>query len=231
MVERKTSTRRYLTAGVITILIFLVGLFIGTTLTNIRADAISIANQEQRLDIESSQLQYTLLTRLTEREEGCDAALATLGVNINSLEDTRRKLESYIASSLTENAEFNTLKREYMIAEIRYWLLAQETQKLCGKNFVTLLYFYSNDGCIDCVAQGNILTNLKDTFEENLLIFSIDADFSEEPMIRILTQTFGVKEYPAIILQGEKYEGLQTETELKPKICEEFTTQPEICNE
>lgn len=229
MVERTTSTRLYIIAGIITLLIFLVGLFIGTTLTNERANAISTDNERQRLDIESTQLQYVYLSSLKDQEQSCGAALKTLEININNLENTRKKLETYISSAITENEDFISLKREYMIAELRYWILARQTQELCGRDAVILLYFYSNNDCSDCSSQGIILTNLKDLFGEKLLIFSIDADFSQEPLISIIKENYKINELPTIIIYDKKFSGIQTEQELEKVICENLDNSTQLC--
>lgn len=229
MVERKTSTRRYIVAGLITILVFCIGLLLGITLTDAQGSAIAATNDQQKLDSESAQLQYLLLSGLRDPEQGCPAALKTLEININAVEDTRKKLESYIGSSIKENDDLTRLKRDYMLSEIRYLLLTEQTQELCGKNAVTLIYFYSNNDCNDCASQGLILTNLKDQFDNKLLIFSLDADFAGEPIIDILQEQFGITQTPSVVINGKTYSGLKTAEELQPIICSKLPKDTEEC--
>lgn len=229
MVERKISVRRYFAAGVITSLVFVTGLLLGVMLTNERANVVETETHQQKLDLDSVQLQYNYLQSFSNKENGCSAALKALGINLGSLEDTRRKLEGYISQSLNDNEEFNILKREYMLSELRYWLLYKETEQLCESEAVSLLYFYSNKGCSDCASQGVILTNIKEKFDKSLLIFSIDADFEQEPLIGILRENYKINELPAIVLGDLRIEGLQTEDELFPIICELLNGNITVC--
>ena len=229
MVERKISVKRYFAAGMITLLVFVAGLLLGVMLTNERANVVETETYQQKLDLDSVQLQYNYLQSFSNKENGCAAALKALGINLGSLEDTRKKLEGYISQSLTDNEEFNTLKREYMLSELRYWLLYKETEQLCESETVSLLYFYSNKGCSDCSSQGAILTNIKEKFDKSLLIFSIDADFEQEPLIGIVRENYKINELPAIVLGDLRIEGLQTEEGLLPIICELLNGNITVC--
>ena len=169
MVTRKISRKKYLIALIFTILIFVAGLILGLILTGQRTEFLSEKYDLQQLDYDSTQLQYLYLKTLSENKD-CNVAIETLEQNIYNLEKLRIKLENYIAQTFNENnEEYMKLKRSYTLAEIRYWLLTLEAEKVCDKEFVSILYFYSNKDCLDCQAQGNILTvlQLESKFKEH----------------------------------------------------------------
>ena len=183
MVERKIYWKQHLIALVITIIIFSIGILLGVQLTETRVTELQEKNQEQQADYESLQLQYAFLTN-QPKNTSCTAFSKALERNVYDLENTRIKVEQYLQNDNSQ-AGLQQLKRAYSLAEIRYWLLAEQAQEQCNNNIVNILYFYQRDDiCDSCSTQGYILTDLKDTFKEKLLIFSFDLDL-EEPLIDI----------------------------------------------
>ncbi len=228
MVVRKISKKIYIKALVITISIFILGLVLGTFLSGGRIKTIEEFNRIQKLDYDSIQLQFLYLGTL--EEQNCLAVTKTLEENINTLNNLRIKLEDYISQSIKkENLEFTLLKREYVLSEIRYWLLAKKSEELCDTDAVSIFYFYSNEHCSTCDAQGTILTYLKDKFEEKLLIFSLDADFKEEPIINIFKTAHNITTTPALVIEEKKFEGLTTKEELLKIICPHYKEKTEEC--
>ncbi|MAG50351.1 hypothetical protein CL621_01760 [archaeon] len=227
MVIRKISKKIYLKALIITIFIFILGLILGIFLSGERAKTIGEFSRVQKLDYDSIQLQFLYLGTL--EEQNCLAVMKTLEENINTLNNVRVKLEDYITQSVRDNSEFTLLKREYVLAEIRYWLLAQRSKELCDIDTVSIFYFYSNEDCQNCKIQGTILTYLKDIFEEKLLVFSLDADFDKEPIIDILKSAYDIKETPTLIVENRKFEGLITRDELLGVICPYYKTKVKGC--
>ncbi len=227
MVIRKISKKIYIKALVITIFIFVLGLVLGIFLSGERVRTIGEFSRVQKLDYDSIQLQFLYLGTLGE--QNCLAVMKTLEENINTLNNIRVKLEDYISQSIVDNLEFTLLKREYVLAEIRYWLLAQKSKELCDIDAVSIFYFYSNDDCQNCKVQGTILTYLKDVFEEKLLIFSLDADFDKEPIIGILKSAYNITKTPTLVVENRKFEGLVTKNELFEIICPFYKTKVEGC--
>ena len=94
-----------------------------------------------------------------------------------------------------------------------------------------MLYFYSNDiKDTESRTQGVILTNLKDSFKDKLLIFSLDNDFMDEPMIGILKSTYSIMDTPTIIVEDKKFIGLTTREDLISAICSNFKVKPIECS-
>ncbi len=224
---REFSKNKYLIALIITLAVFIIGILIGTLVTEKRTKFLELSSREQKIDFDSLQLQYLYLTTLSDR---CPAVNKALEESINRLEQTRIKLENYLSQSFTSNnIDFSLIKREYMLAEMRYWLLALQTKKLCKGDSVSLLFFYSNNNCDDCGSQGLILTYLKDKFRDKLLIFSFDSDFTQEPMLTIFKGSYNIKDVPTVIIEDKKFEGLTSKEKLIEVICSYYKEKPEEC--
>jgi hypothetical protein len=93
---------------------------------------------------------------------------------------------------------------------------------------VTVLYFYSRK-CPDCENQGFVLDYLKKLFGDRLLIFALDREFSEEPMISIIADSYKVSSSPTIVVGDEVFDGFQSKDKLLALICGSFKEKPSDC--
>jgi len=226
---RTLSRDKYIIAGIITLGIFLLGLFLGLAIEGKRVNYIESLSREQNLAFSSLQLQYAFIDQLSQ-EKNCIAVQKTFEDNINNLESTRIRLENFDRDATLNKAELDILKNEYILAQIRYWLLAERTKKLCGTDIVTVLYFFSDEKeCPDCEEQAFVLTYLKKKFKDKLLIFSFDSKFEAEPMVAILKKTYNVKSYPALVIEGKLASGFYEKDSLLKEICGRYSEKTEDC--
>lgn len=225
---RSLRRGRYIIAFFLTAAVFVIGILLGFLIADARSSNVADMSRVQRLDYESLQLQYLYINSFVQ-QKNCPAAMNALDKNLNDLEMTRYKLEAYLSTPIGTDSELNLLKREYLLAEVRYWLFLKQTEDVCKKDAVPMLYFYSNENCADCPTQGTILTFLKDRFKEKLLVFALDSDFNE-PVLSILKDSYNITFTPSLVIQDEKYEGLRTKEELIPVICKYYENVPDACN-
>lgn len=233
MVRLPINKRRYLVALVLTTMIFLLGLLVGYGITGVRLTRVQEHEKDLRLSYDSVQLQTLYISSLL-RNQNCALLTKALDSNIHSIQKTADNLENYIKDSQLQREDYNSLKREYILEELRYWLLAQQFKDICNKDVVLVLYFFSSSpekSCNDCGPQGTILSYLKNKFQEKLLVFSIDADFDQEPMIPTLLADYNVTRTPSVVVDTTLYPGLQTEEKLLKEICNKFKTKITECNE
>jgi|TARA_B100001964_G_scaffold245281_1_gene331241 hypothetical protein len=229
MVTRHISKEKYIIVAIITGGIFLLGVLFGLVIEGKRLSYVSEISKGQNLDFSSLQLQYAFIDQLSQ-ENNCDAVSKTFEKNIESLENTRERLETFDEDAKINKGEFDMLKREYVLAQIKYWLLAKKTKELCHEDIVTILYFFSDDKeCPDCNNQAFVLTYLKKRFKEKLLIFSFDSKLNEEPMISTLQSTYDISNYPSIVIESEKYEGLTKKEDILKIICPHYLTKIDEC--
>ncbi len=226
---RNLSKDKYIIAGIITLGVFLLGLFLGLAIEGKRVNYIESLGRKQNLDFSSLQVQYAFIDQLSQ-EKNCLAVQKTFEHNINSLESTRIRLENFDRDATLNKNELDLLKNEYLLAQIRYWLLAERTRKLCGADIVTLLYFFSDEGeCPECEKQAFVLTYLKKLFKDKLLIFSFDSKFESEPMIPLLKNTYNVTNYPTIVIEGKPKSKFQDKNAILKEICGYYKEKPPDC--
>lgn len=228
--ERRIRKGNYIIALILTICIFAIGVLLGALVTNERIKYMEQTSDVQRLEYDSMQLQYMYLNTIVNDDEACVGATKTLEENIKELEETRKRLEEYSDKSIKVNREeFQNLKRDYILSEIRYWLLVNQAEKICKSNLVTILYFYSIGECSDCTGQGMILDNIKKELKENILIFSFDADFKGEPMLDILKESYNITDTPTMVIENRKFTGLVPKSEVLAVLCSYYKNEIETC--
>lgn len=226
---RKISRDKYIIAALITAGIFLLGFFLGLVIEGERIRYTESISKIQNLDFASLQIQYAYIDELSQ-EENCYAVEKTFEENINNLETTRERIEDFDENAKINKEEFDLLKREYLLAQLRYWLLAMRTKNLCDQDIISLLYFFSDDKiCPDCNSQSFVLTYLKKRFKERLLIFSFDESFEEEPMISLLKHVYNITSYPALVIEGKLHEGLKDKKQLLNIICDYYQEEIKDC--
>jgi len=225
-----TNTPKYVVAAVITAVIFLLGLFVGLTIEGKRVNFVQDAYTEQRIEFASSQLQYSYIGTL-DTAESCPAIYQIFYDNVRNLDKSRIKLENYALDSKLNGASFELLKREYTIEQIKYWLLAEQAQKVCDQDVVRVLYFYSTDAeCPDCAEQAFVLNYIKSLLNEKVLIYALDGKLVSEPMIDALKKQFDVGSYPGIVVEKSNSSNAFVDKDaLLKSICERFHEKPEGC--
>ena len=233
VVDRKIGTYKYVVAGVISLLVFTLGVSFGMLLDYERVKWIEERDQQRDLDYESLQFQYLYLSYLDDTEKSCKLLKTTLQQSVKDLDFTLSRLISYRQDTEINNYEYEILQRRYILNNIQYWLFANEAKEECGNvDVATILYFYSGKNCPTCSDQGVALTYYKKIFEEKLLVFPIDLDLEEkEPMISILRDQYEIEDagIPSIVVGDTVYHGGLGIADLKQPICSEFKEQQEKC--
>lgn len=223
MVKRKISVDKYFIAAFLTILIFSLGLALGFLIDNARLNWAKQITEEQEIDFSSLQLQFLYLNSIENINASCEVLKVTLDQTIKDLSDSLDKFQQYKKDTKINKEQFELVSRRYILDNLRYWLFARKSKDACNIKLVTILYFYSEEHCEICPDQGVILSYYKKIFEEKLLIFPINVDLeSKESMITILKNIYNVKDYPSIVIEDEKYEGVVDKIKLGALICDAF---------
>ena len=235
VVKRRKSTYKYVIAGLLTLLIFGLGISLGMLLDNERVQWLEEREEQRDLDYESLQFQYHYLSTLKKTNESCKVLKTTLEKSLKELDVTLDKLTSYKKGSDLNVDDYERLQRRYILDNIEYWLFAKQAKKECDNvDLVTILYFYSGKHCKRCSEQGVALTHYKKIFEEKLLVFPLDIDLEEkEPMITILKSQFDITDtsVPTIIVEDEKFKEVVQIKELGEIICSSFKSEYPGCSQ
>ena len=137
LVERKLSKRNLIIAAVLTFMFFSMGILLGVILSEKRVESLQGVAVSQKMDYESVQLQTLFL----EESVGADKCLIVskaMDSHLQTLSETGDKIEGYIQSSQVSGESYDEVKREYILAQLKYWLLAKKQ-----RSFATAMLFQS----------------------------------------------------------------------------------------
>lgn len=229
MVEKDKATKKptakkmnvYLISFVITIVVFFLGMFVGLgierfMLSNLIKKTSSIESSIQEIELE------LLYFQGLNTNESCTFLKEVVRKTNNKLDIFADQLGAYSDRNiLFTRDQVTDLKTKYTSLLIKDWLLQEKIKTDCGDNVVSVLYFYSTEGCNDCIIQGDILTLLKEVFKDKLMVFPLDAGI-ESDMVKILMARFEIEPTPTIVVNNEKYEGVITKEYLSGIICSEI---------
>jgi hypothetical protein len=231
MVRRSFSLGKYFFAFIVASVVFGLGLLLGLLIEGERVDFILSQDQEQRLDLQSIQLQYQFADQFAE-QRNCDSLLKTFDGNLRDLERTRKRVEEYQKEATVNNNEFNLLKREYTLAQVNYLLLYSRTKEICNLDSATILYFFGDDTeCVDCENQAIVLTWLKHKLKQKTLNFIFDGGYEQEPIIRLLKDVYHVEQYPSLVVNGKTFTGFTSRREILEEVCPHYNPVPDVCEE
>ncbi len=229
-VQRSFSKQRYMIAGLITILIFALGLLLGMVVDYERVQSLEEKYYENELDYRSLQLQFSFLDFTGHDKNSCAAFEVAMKNSVTDLSDSLDKVEQYQESAKTQQESFALIQRRYILDNIRYWMVVEEAKKVCDINRLGVLYFYSNDNCPSCPDQGVILTYYKKKYGDSLLVFPIDVDNAvKEPVLEVIMGRFNVTTLPSLVVDSETYSGVISKAELAPIICDGLGLSSQEC--
>src|SRR3989344_9474698 len=149
----------------------------------------------------------------------CESLNNILETNIDELSKKMEIIIDYEKKSFFNQEEFNLQLRDYFLTEIQYFLISQEIDRQCSQDNIKILYFYDEN---KYDTQGSILGYLKDKFGENILVFSFNSEFKEEPMINLLLTSYKINQFPSVVIENEIFLGHQEVEELQKIICKDL---------
>ncbi|MBI5036130.1 hypothetical protein HZC09_02190 [Candidatus Micrarchaeota archaeon] len=201
---RPISLRTYIVAFVISVALFSFGILAGVLVTqNINQ---GLAEELQVLKSRSGEMELLLLLNASpetlcpfykEQLLKFDSQTTEFGLKLGVLENARGKGDEEVAK----------LKRDYMVQQIRDFLLVQKINGQCSERISTLLYFYTSP-CAECTEQGKVGPPLKQK-HPGLMIYAFDVDLGVAA-VDALRKAYSITEYPSLVLNGETLEGFQS---------------------
>lgn len=221
--KRKVSYEYYIISINVVMLILLVGALIYVVIDNKRLQSKHDDSLTQENNYMSLQLQYALMGDLiANSSNSCRALNSALEDSISDLGYSLDKITQYKKESVND-VYYETLQRKYILDNVKYWIFARKANELCSLNKVIIMYFYS-DNCAICPDQGVLLTYYKKKYEENILIFPINTDDAKtEPVIKMLLSSYDVQNFPTLVINDQRYEGMIYKEQLANILADEFS--------
>lgn len=202
MVKEKVQTDAFLKAFILTIIVFLLGIFVGylleaNTLSSVKEDYSNLEIDLTDLDLQSTYYQLS-----TSSPEFCSAALESnlkfadesyeFGLKLDRLEQTN-KLDIPLIND----------KKKYVLSKLRFWFNSIQLKKECGFDYHTVVYFYSQFPDPKTKAKQNtqsaVLSELKEKHGNNIMLIPMAMDLDLASVNTIVDQ-YGIDSVPAVII-------------------------------
>ena len=186
----------------LTILFFFLGLVLGVYLEQTRIDNINIAFYQS----ESSLYDSFALGKLLENPFVSCEDLKNASINFaDKIYEEAKELERFESSNkLTDSLK--TIHGKYDLLRTLLWMNVIDIKENCGEiDTVVYLYEYNSDDLQIRSKQlvwSRILKDLKDERGDTLILIPIAAD-QGIVSLDYLIRTYGVREFPAVILNEE----------------------------
>ncbi len=209
-IERKISSNIHLTTLVITLLIFAIGVFMGMQIANQTTSQV----QQQISQLEEGNYNLQLLTLINSSSYSQAVLCGTLEKEVGSFQQQTFSMGSnlqFLEGKYGSNdPSVISLKVEYSTLEARDFMLLQKINERCDNPYFIVGYFYSNENCGSCGAQGNYLTSFREA-HSNVMVYSFDVDLEgQSSAIELLSSLYNVSSTPMIVIPNETLTGLQT---------------------
>lgn len=210
MVKRPETSKKYkkhllITSLVLASVIFLAGIALGWTLDHFRVNEVLDTIKQNELDTESYLVEQEFIKNfggdscelLSPRVTNLQSQITIIGHQLSKWGESSRSFKQQ---------DFDYLKRKYFILETRAFMLIEGLKDTCGVDYNTILYFYSIDD-EESLRQGYVLDELVRKYD-NLIVLSIDKDYTDEPLIDVLNSKYEITAAPTIVVNSNvKLEG------------------------
>jgi len=209
----------YTKAFFLTLGIFIIGLFIGMNVEKLIGSDLLKRSDDVERSIQEIELEMLYFQTLNA-SYSCDFLNEIVRETNNNLDDLSDRLSSYSEDNiLFWKSDVEDQKKKYTYLLIKDWLLQERIKIDCGTKTVSVLYFYKRKECGDCIIQGNILSILKNSFREKLMVFPLDIDVKLS-MIDILIKRFNITSTPSLVIEDNLYQRIVSKEELNDIVCD-----------
>ena len=201
---RSISWKTYAAAFLISAFVFGIGILVGVFLTQSTSQGLQL--ELEALSGRTGQIELLLLANTTlsnlcpfyqKQQAQFDVQTSDFGSKLQVLEESRGRADSAV----------QRLKREYMVQQVRDFLLVERINVQCGAKTPTLLYFYQSP-CPECTRQGLEALALKKK-RPDVMVYALDVDL-KTPAVEALKELHGVNGYPTLVVNGKTAPGFQT---------------------
>jgi hypothetical protein len=207
----------YLKAAIITLIIFLIGLFVVQQMDLMRFNELNNKVDLEVIEVNETKLLF-LFTQLFDEitPEMCSVLEKRIEKQSEKTYSLILELENSRKKSLL--IDYDLMEKKYFLNNAELFLYFKQAKQLCVNNkAIPILYFYPYySDCSDCFTQATILNKVRDECTARIFAFPIDLDIE---IISLLKAKYNVTENPSIVINEQLFSGLQSEEKIKQLIC------------
>jgi len=208
MNRKKFSSQKTLLVFLITVIIFSIGVFVGSQNTYNKFNKVLDLSEKLQLQTAGVEVEFDIL-----KDNICSSDNVLFLTE--ELFELSRKLDYMENTMGYDNPRIKELKDKYFILEAKHWLLAKKRANTCFQdrkdldmNNTIILFFYSNEGdCPNCQRQGAVISYLHEKFGD-MKVYSFDIK-SETPVVNVIKKLYHLDEsqLPALVINDEVHQG------------------------
>ncbi len=200
--KRKIDWARYIVSLIITAAVFGTVFYISNIANAKRLAELRSIQDKMAIDLLSSETQFSLLSQASCSQDGN----SILAPEIGEIGDRLSFMEEQLGA---DDADVIGLKKYYSLLQIKDYMLMKELREQCNFKPITILYFYSNQECDDCIKQGYALTALRKKYPD-LRVYSFDANLDLSAIKTLQTVSKVPAAVPSLVINGKVFTGYMT---------------------
>ncbi len=211
---RKISWHLYGLAFIFSLAVFIAGIMVGKATENSAMEGLRKETEE--ISSQIAKVQLLLLT--DENQNFCafyeeelkkvEEKVESIGYQLSYLEDVKGVYD-------------NELKREYFAVEAQAYFLAERISRLCGKDYLLVINFYTNKNCEECKKLGEEVLKAREQAGVPVKLYSFDGEIGSS-IAEGFKSKFNITTYPSLVVEGSVYEGYRSSGEIVRIFREEY---------
>ncbi len=205
----------FLKAAIYTLIIFMLGVFLGYTLEEYRTSSIEERYQEIEFQWQDARIQSMYFQNLGSEE--CEIAIKENLAFSDEIYELGKNIEEYEqVNALT--GELLLEKKRYALFKSQFWLNNMILKNRCSPDYVNLVYFFKNKPNLEerqkQNTQSDILKKIKNDYGHNVMLIPLPIDMNIS-MINIFRDQFQINIVPTILINEKiKLEDIKSYEEI-----------------
>ncbi len=185
----------------ITTLLFLLGIFVGVTISKTRLSTLETTISEFKQNINSLQT-IIMISNSINNSVSCSFQQIQINETQEKLEELSKKVVNYEVQSRVRTSDYKQLKKEYNNLRAEYWLMLEELRNKCNNDYTTILFIYQTENdCPECRDEGVILSHA--TINKSVYVIPIDIN-ENVTLIKAISKAYNITKTPTIIINSSR---------------------------
>ncbi|MBN2014698.1 MAG: hypothetical protein JW778_05915 [Candidatus Altiarchaeota archaeon] len=201
-------------AFVLTLIIFVIGVFIGMWIDNSRVEEVREEYKGMEISSNDARMQSLYYQIFRNSSNFCEPAIQenlrfsekvyAEGLRIDEYEKVNKLAPSLIID-----------KRRYVLLKLQFWFNCIELKRNCNASYSNVVYFYSHyNTSMEENVHSAVLMDLKEKCGRGMMLIPLPIDL-DIATIDIIKKQYNITVTPTILIDERvKLEGLQSKTDL-----------------
>jgi hypothetical protein len=191
--------RVFLKSAIITAAVFLIGLYLGFALDNLKVEEINGRITQIDNLWNDVRLMQSYIQKLSNSTDYCSFLLdENLKVG-DRIYDEGLKVEEYEDSNRFASL-FIVEKERYALLDLQFWLNSIDLKELCDGNYSTVIYFYSQyNNTPEQNFQDRVLWDLKQECGPKIIYITFPVDINVAT-IDVIKKIYNIEKVPSVLI-------------------------------